>query len=163
MKVKTARVSVLILFLAIILAIYATALYELQIIKGEDYYDESLNSVVTTSTVAAARGLILDRYGNVLVSNRTSYNVTIDHTLLTNTGDPNAVLLRLVEICMDCGIKYTDTLPVSLTTPFSYIDNMTETQSYRLDYYIEFFEFDNEPSAEELMEYFREHYKIAES
>ncbi|HHU05952.1 MAG TPA: penicillin-binding protein [Clostridiales bacterium] len=160
MRVKTIRVTVIILFLAIILSVYATALYELQIIKGEDYYDESLNSIVTTSTVEAARGLILDRYGNVLVSNRTSYNVTIDHTLLTNSGEPNAILLRLVEISRARGIRYTDTLPISFTAPFTYIDNMTETQSYRLDYYTDFFDFEQTPTAEELMEFFKEHYKI---
>jgi len=163
MKVKSARVSVLILMLAMILAVYATALYELQIINGDAYYDESLNSVVTTSSVTAARGLILDRYGNVLVSNRTSYNVTVDHTLLTNTGDPNAVLLRLTEVCKSRGIAYTDTLPISSAAPYSFIENMTETQTYRLEYYIEFFEFDPRPSADELMEFFRDHYDIAET
>jgi len=163
MKVKSIRVSVLMIFLAVVLAVYATALYELQIIKGEDYYDESLNSIVTTSAVTAARGLILDRYGNVLVSNRTSYNVTIDHTLLTSTGDPNAVLLRLTGICGARGIDYTDTLPISSGAPYFYIENMTDTQSYRLEHYMEFFEFEQKPSADELMEFFRDHYDIADS
>jgi len=163
MRVKTTRITALIIFLAVILAIYATALYELQIIKGEDYYAESLNSIVTTSVAPAARGLILDRYGNVLVSNRTSYNVTIDHTLLTNSEDPNANLLRLVEISKARGINYTDTLPISFTAPFTYIGNMTETQSYRLENYFEFFEFEQRPSAEELMDFFREHYEISGS
>ena len=34
-----------------------------------------LNTVITSSTVSAARGNITDRYGRVLVTNRTEYNV----------------------------------------------------------------------------------------
>src|SRR5574344_1299635 len=99
MKIKSVRITALVIFLAIVITIYATSLYELQIITGKDYYYESLNSIVTSTNVEASRGQILDRYGNLLVSNRTSYNVTINHSVLTNTGDPNGILRRLVKVC----------------------------------------------------------------
>ncbi len=163
MKIKSARISALIIFLAIVMTVYATALYELQIIKGKDYYYESLNSIVTSSSVEASRGEILDRYGNVLVSNRTSYNVTINHSVLTNTDDPNGILRKLVKVCNDYNVKYTDTLPISEDAPYSYKEDMTENQRNLLDKYLQYFDFAQTPPADKLMDFFKEHYKIADT
>ena len=163
MKIKSVRISALIIFLAIIMTVYATALYELQIIKGKDYYYESLNSIVTSTNVEASRGGILDRYGNVLVSNRTSYNVTINHSILTNTENPNKILLHLTKVCGGHDVTYTDTLPISVSKPYTYTENMTDTQKSNLEEYIEYFEFEKSPTADELMIFFKEHYGILDT
>lgn len=163
MKIKSARISFIALFLAAILTIYFTALYNLQIIKGADYYYESLNSIVTSNTVKASRGDILDRYGNVLVSNRTIYNLTVNHTVLTNTENPNATLLKLKKVCNEHGISFSDTLPVSSDAPFSYLGSQPALQKTQFEKYLKYFEFKQTPSADDLMAYFIKHYKIASS
>ena len=64
----------------------------------------------------AARGQILDRYGRVLVSNRASYNVSLDTSFMGE--DRNTVLLRLLDICREESVTWSDTLPVSQSTPY---------------------------------------------
>lgn len=162
MKIKTTRVAFIAFFLAVVLTIYATALYELQIIKGADYYYESLNSILTTTKVRASRGEVLDRYGNVLISNRTVYNITINHSVLTNSDDPNATLLKLKKVCDEKNIKFSDTLPISADSPYSYTQNQTDIQKKQFENYVEYFEFKQTPSAEEFMIYLQKHYKISD-
>jgi penicillin-binding protein 2 len=138
------------------------ALYGLQIINGAAYFEESQNNIVTTETVTASRGNILDRYGRLLVSNRISYNIEINRSELVKSEDPNGILLRLVRHAKDLGISYLDTTPISYDKPFSYVPEITDTQSGRLKDYIEHFEIDPDITAEDLMSYFREHYSIPE-
>ena len=64
--------------LAVLIMVYFVTLYKLQIVEGARYAEESANSRVTTETVAATRGNILDRYGRLLVSSTPCYNITIN-------------------------------------------------------------------------------------
>lgn len=107
---------VMALFLAVLVA-FTWVLYDLQIQRGQDFLEQSRRKIARTETVDAARGEILDRYGRVLVSNRTSYNVSLDLSLM---GDGrNETILRLLDICGEQGVSWTDTLPVSRTAPFT--------------------------------------------
>lgn len=74
------------------------------------------------STVEAARGNILDRNGNVLVSNRASYNLVIINFVFFNAPDPNGNLLKVLNLCDELGIAYESHFPVSAERPYTYTD-----------------------------------------
>lgn len=154
------RLSVLSLLLAALLVLYLLTLYKLQIVEGEAYYESSTNNIVTTKTVTAARGDILDRYGRVLVSNRTCSNIVIDTDKLFEMDDPNAVILQLIDIVESCGEEHIDTMPVTDEAPFEYVDNMTSLQSSFLSGYLEAKNLAPDTSAVELMAYCRDRYEI---
>jgi penicillin-binding protein 2 len=167
--VRAGRMVFLVLFTIALIAVYVTTLYKLQIIEGTAYYERSQNSIVTTETVTAARGNILDRYGRVLVSNRTCNNLVINTDELFDEAqvpDPNAVILQMVEMVTEYGDTYTDTLPITRTAPFEFVDNMTDIQRARLDAYVQNIrayydeDFPEDPSAVELMAFFRDRYQI---
>ena len=63
------------------------------------------DSMTYRTTMEASRGNILDRNGNVLVSNRASYNLVIINFVLTNTGATNENLLKLLDLCDQRGIE----------------------------------------------------------
>lgn len=155
------RLGVLSILLAALLALYLVTLYKLQIVEGAAYYESSTNSIVTTKTVTAARGDILDRYGRVLISNRTCSNIVIDSDELFEQDDPNAIILQLIEIVESCGEEHIDTMPVTMEAPFEYVENMTSLQSYFLQGYLEGKELDPNTSAVELMAYCRDRYEIS--
>ena len=99
--IKKDRIAVLAAVLAVLLVVYIIALYKLQIIEGEAYYEESRNFSTTTSTVIAARGNILDRYGRMLVTNKSCYNLVINtNELFPSDGsvDSNQVILELINM-----------------------------------------------------------------
>ena len=59
--VKPGRVAFMVLLAALIVVLYLTFLYRLQIIEGEKYYNQSNEITNSERTVTAARGNILDR------------------------------------------------------------------------------------------------------
>jgi penicillin-binding protein 2 len=137
------------------------ALYNLQVIKTDYYVEVAMKTVMSTETVQASRGSILDRYGRLLVSNRISYNIKIDRQKLVDGKRPNETILELIDCVKSSGKQYTDTLPVSFTSPYVYTD-MTDLQKNRLRKYKAHFKLEEEISAAELMVYFREHYSVPE-
>ena len=112
------RIRTILVILAAFLLGFCWVLYDLQIVNGAEYLERSQRKIVNSETVEAARGEILDRYGRVLVSNRTSYVVKLDVGLM---GDSvNETLLTLLKICREEGVTWEDTLPISTESPFSY-------------------------------------------
>ena len=122
--------------LALMVAGMGATLYDLQINNGADYYEQSQRRVAETQTVESARGQILDRNGQVLVSNRVVYQVTLDTSLMkdedkdavTTAGSRrNDTLLALIEAARAEGVEWTDNLPISKTEPFTFT---TDTPYY---------------------------------
>ena len=153
------------LLAVLMMAFICASLYKLQIIEGEEYYAAPRRSA-KASTVTAARGAILDRYGRVLVSNKECYNLSIDTDKLFASEDPNATILELVRLVQEYGDHYTDDLPITKTPPFEYDENMTAIQRTMLEAYFK----DtgdglppDDPTAVELLSYMRTRYNIDNS
>ena len=73
-------------------------LLQLQLINGESYVRRSASFLTTTSTVSAARGEILDRYGRAMVTNQTGFSlVLIYSSFWENKEDRFEVLLDLAN------------------------------------------------------------------
>jgi len=154
------RVIAMAAIFVLLITVYLVFLYKLQIVEGEAYYNRSNELITTSRTVTASRGNILDRYGRVLVSNAERYNLKIDTDKLFANEDPNAVILELVELVQGYGDEYTDDLPISMTPPFEYLEDMTAIQRTMLDAYYVRQELDPNISAVELMSYMRTRYNI---
>lgn len=157
--VRPGRVAAMALLLLALLAIFFVAIYKLQIIEGNAYYEESLNSVTTTQRVKAARGNILDRYGRVLVSNTSCNSLILNRSDLLSQEDPNTAILRMVQLVNEAGDTYNDSLPITKSPPFEYTE-MTSLQRMLLDAYLADAKLDANASAVELMSVFRQRFKI---
>lgn len=112
------RVWAMVLLLALMITGTGAALYDLQINNGDEYYAQTQKKIAENQAVPAARGQILDRNGQVLVSNKVVYQVTLDLKLMGD--DRNAILLDLVNIARDEGVEWADSLPISKTAPFQF-------------------------------------------
>ena len=64
------------------LALFTGILYNAQIVNGSEYLARSTIQVTTTKTVETSRGIITDRNGKILVSNREIYTVSFDPDLV---------------------------------------------------------------------------------
>ncbi len=112
------RSNLLIAIFCVLLAAFVAVLYQAQIVQGDDYLSNSTVRNVQPEQVNSVRGEILDRYGRVLVSNVVSYNVELDTTAMG--ADRNAILDRLLTICKEEGVEWSDSLPISQTAPWTY-------------------------------------------
>lgn len=101
-------------------------LFNLQIIKGEDYRNQSNTRLSRESTLQAARGDILDQSGNKLATTSATqvlelYKTKIDNQTLNDT------LLAIAQVLEENGDKYVDDLPITVE-PFAFTTDNEETQ-----------------------------------
>ena len=68
--------QILIIGVAIVCLVLVTKLFFLQIVD-EEYKISAENNAYKYVTIYPVRGLILDRNGNILVSNRNSYDIMV--------------------------------------------------------------------------------------
>lgn len=101
---------------------FAGVMYYTQILHGEENRAKSLASNAASETVEASRGIITDRNGKVLVSNRLTYTLIFSAKDFENDQDLNAAILRLTDLCTENDTVWNDTLPLSKTAPCSYTD-----------------------------------------
>lgn len=114
------RLYVLIGFLLCVLTAYVCVMYDTQINRGDYYREQSVRTITSTETVEASRGILTDRNGQVLVSNRQTYALTFDVSLLSSEDDENAAILRLIQLCRQRGVTWNDNLPMTRTAPYAY-------------------------------------------
>ena len=152
------RMIVFICFIVAMMAVFALRLYKLQ---TAELVTADADSMTYRTTMEASRGNILDRNGNVLVSNRASYNLVIINFVLTNTGATNENLLKLLDLCDQRGIEYESHFPVTMERPYAYqMDGISSTWQ---DYFRAFLrnrEYDLDTTASTLMKKLREDYNI---
>lgn len=95
-------------------------LFNLQVVNGGYYLAQSTRKIANTETVQAVRGDILDRCGRVLVTNRATYQVTLDTQMMGTPQTRNKTILSLLEVCREQDVTWNDTLPVTTEPPFAY-------------------------------------------
>lgn len=100
-------------FLAFSLVI-SLKLFELQIVKGEEYNKVSKSRVLKESTIVAPRGKIFDRYGVPIAVNQQGFIVQIVKAGVSN-DDMNEMLLKLANIFIKNQDNYQDSLTKYLT------------------------------------------------
>ncbi len=112
------RVWAIVLLLALMVTGMGSALYDLQINNGESYSRLTEKKIAETQSVPAARGNLYDRNGQVLVSNRVIYEVTLDAGLMKEE-ERCRILLSLIA-ARTVGVEWTDNLPITRTAPFRF-------------------------------------------
>ena len=157
------RAGILILLFALVVGFFALKLYDLQIVETGGVVDNT-TYYTTITTVRAARGEILDRNGNVLVTNRASYDLVFNHYVICSAENRNQVLLELVQLCRELGVTYTDNFPVTADAPFDYtLSSITPAwQGYFQSYLAVKPKVDSDITAALLMRTLREYYNIPE-
>lgn len=155
------RVNIIIILFCVILAFFGLKLYDMQVIATSGNTDNRA-TFTTYTRVKAARGDILDTNGKVLVSNRASYDLVINHYVLTSANGTNQYLYDLVMLCQELGIEYNDHFPVSLERPFSYTlaDYSSAWQGYFQRFLNHVGGLDSDITATLLMERLRQYYGI---
>ena len=86
------------IFVVALIAIVIVRLYYLQVIKGAYYHFFSTQNSIKEITIPAARGMIFDRRGQVLVDNRPSFDVVVIPQYVADPEHMFASLSALLNI-----------------------------------------------------------------
>ena len=74
------RFDVLMAFVCIVGIIYIYRLFDMQVVNGSTYREQSEKRLVREIKTIAPRGNIYDRYGKLMVTSDISYNVQLYYT-----------------------------------------------------------------------------------
>lgn len=154
------RVIALLAFFGAFLLLFAVVLYDAQILHGGENRAKSISSNAASETVTASRGIITDRNGKVLVSNRLAYTLVFDRSGFDDDTALNAAILRLVQLCEETGTGWNDTLPIGRVGNFLRYSN---ARSETFDKFIEKNDLTSGASGRQLLSELRELYHVDES
>lgn len=116
---KIGRSAACILLVLAVFVVYELRLVQWQLVEGDKYEQLSLSSRTDTIEIEAARGEILDRDGNVLAGNRSSYNIVYD-ALDMDYDRRNATIIQVIDLLEERGETWRDRLPIVLAEDGSY-------------------------------------------
>ena len=151
-KIKL-RYNIVSTFVYIIGIILLLQLFNLQIVHGEEYRQQSNTRLSRESTLEAARGNILDQSGNKLASTTLGYSLELYKTKI-DTQNLNNTLLKITQILEKNSDAYVDTLPIAIE-PFSFTTSEESQKKWKKDNNI-----DENKTAEECFYILKEKYKI---
>ena len=123
-KFRFNSITILIYILGIILLLQ---LFNLQIIHGEEYREQSNTRLTRESTLVAARGSILDRNGNKIVGNSMGFSLELYKSKVDNKT-LNQTILNIIEVLEKNGDSYTDTLPITLNENGEFLFNFDDEE-----------------------------------
>ena len=101
MNIITSRLLVLILVLFGMGGYLIYTIFQLQIVHGEEYYNNFQLSITKERTILPTRGNILDRNGKLLAFNELAYSVTIEDVYESGrerNEKLNATILKLIDM-----------------------------------------------------------------
>ena len=147
------RYNIITIFTYFIGIILIVQLFNLQIVHGAKYREESNTRLTRESTLEATRGEILDRSGNVLVSSSQKFNLELYKSKI-DTNALNDSILKIIQVLEKYNVSYVDSFPIKID-PFEYTIADTNLSNWKSNNGI-----DENATAEEAFYKFKDKYKI---
>ena len=147
------RFNVLTVLVYIIGIILIAQLFNLQIVHGAEYREESNTRLTRESTIEAARGSILDKTGTPLVSTTAHFSLEMYKTKVDD-NTLNQDILNLITVLEKYQISYSDTFPININ-PFSFTIEGEQLSNWKEKYDLK-----EDISAEEAFYEFKDEYEI---
>ena len=148
------RYNLMTIFTYVIGIILIIQLFNLQIVHGAEYREQSNTRLTRETTLEAARGSILDRTGNVLASSDMKFALELYKTKIDDETLNNSIL-GIIQVLEKYGVSYDDSFPININ-PFTYTIEGETLANWKED-----FDLDENISAEEAFYKFKDKYSIS--
>ena len=155
------RVYVLLGFFCAFLVLFFAVLYDAQVVHGSENRARSITSNTASETVTASRGIITDRNGKVLVSNRLAYTLVVDKSSFgKDEAALNDAIWQLIQLCQEQGVTWNDTLPMT-TGSSPQLTSKSLNESFRE--YLDDHKLPTDGGSAEVLAAMRKLYKVDDS
>ena len=131
-------------------------LFNLQIVHGSEYREQSNTRLTRESTIEADRGSILDRSGNTIVGNTMGFSVDLYKTKIDDKT-LNQTILNVINVLEQNGDSYVDDFIIDIN-PYAFNVSDEKVAKFKKDH-----EIDENASAEECFNAMKEEYEIENS
>lgn len=142
--------TVLTYIVAIVLIVQ---LFNLQIVHGAEYREQSNKRLTRETVLEACRGAILDKTGNILVSSDIKFGLELYKSKI-DTDTLNNSILNIINVLEKYNCSYVDSFPISIN-PFQFTISDQTLINWKKENNI-----NEDMNAEQVFYKFREKYKI---
>ena len=147
------RFNILTVLTYLVGIILIAQLFNLQIVHGAEYREQSNTRLTRESTLEAARGSILDKTGNTLVTSSMKFDLELYKTKI-DTQTLNQAIWNIVQVLEKYSVSYIDSFPVKINPiEFTIADEQLVNWKKNND-------LDENMTAEEVLNEFKEKYDI---
>ena len=147
------RFNIITMLVYVVGIVLIAQLFNLQVVNGQSYREQSNTRLARVSSIQAARGSIMDRSGNELAGVKTQNNVEMYKTNISNEELNNAIL-NLMDLLNQHQVQVEDTFPIKIN-PFEFtIEGDTLTK------WKEKYKIDADATAEQTFYKFKDKYEI---
>lgn len=153
---KNVRYNILIIMCYIIGIILILQLFNLQIVHGEEYLEQSNSRLTRETAIKAARGNVLDCNGNLLAGTTTKYELEIYRSKIEEDV-LNRTIINVINVLEKNGDTYIDEFPISIE-PIKYKYESNE----KIVKWLEENELEENLNAEEVLNKYIEKYELKE-
>ena len=149
------RFNIITIFVYIIGIVLIVQLFNLQVVNGESYREQSNTRLSRVNSIQAARGSIFDRSGNELAGVKTQNNIEMYKTNISN-DQLNNCILNLMNLLQEHDIAISDTFPIKIN-PLKFTIEGEELNKWKKKYKI-----DEDATVEEAFYKFKDKYEITQ-
>ncbi|WP_313260405.1 penicillin-binding transpeptidase domain-containing protein [Lacrimispora sp.] len=135
------RLAILSILFGFLFLVLILRLYRLQILEGAANQEEFMSSIMKTQRLAGSRGNIYDRNGNLLASNRLSYDITLEDSQNYKTKKErqrslNGIAYQLIRMVQDED-KLNEVLPISVDEQgnYGFTEEGWKLSRFKADFY----------------------------
>ena len=147
------RFNILTVLTYLVGIILIAQLFNLQIVHGAVYREQSNTRLTRESTLEAARGSILDKTGNTLVTSSMKFDLELYKTKI-DTQTLNQAIWNIVQVLEKYGVSYVDTFPIKIN-PIEFTIADEQLANWKKNNNLE-----ENITAEEALNKFKEKYDI---
>ena len=134
---------------AVSVLLFFCVLFNAQVTHGAENYEKARATITKSETVDGSRGIITDRNGKVLVTNRLVYTLSFDGSGFKTDAAENEAILRLLALLDERDIAWADSLPLSTASPVYTCAEATAAARSRFSLYLSNRKFYTEDLTEE--------------
>lgn len=128
------RAIFLVIIVLTAMALCGVRLMKLQIVQGKEYLEKSKATTLGSQTIKAARGEIVDSQGKAIVRNKVGFNVIVEKAFFpSDAAQQNDILLRVARLLEKDGLGWEESIPITRTQPYTYLEGREKDISVMLD------------------------------
>lgn len=160
-KNKISRYNIISVIVVLLTVVIFSKLFNLQIVNGVTYREQSERRLLKSTSITASRGEITDRYGRPLVTSRMGFNL-VAYKEYIEKEKLNQLILDTITILEMYDVSYYDTLPISEDGEFKFNspDYTAETIEKNIQEFKEDNNFDNSLTAKQILTQLIKKYEI---
>lgn len=121
-KKQNPRIIVMISLLLAVFLIFGFRSADFQVVTADEFASRNAGLKSVTTDIKATRGVIVDRYGRPIVTNRDGYNIVFNSAYMKK-ADYNTTIITMCELLDKYSQQWNDQLPMEASAPYAFTDD----------------------------------------